>query len=242
MNCHFGGKRRLYDAVPEDLVDRAERRYPLDTGLSPRAGPRDRLRAFIRAFLFRTLDEGRPAWHGRLMVREMAEPVALDGIVSRTVRPTFAHLLAILSALLPGATPRVLEGVAGSVFGQVVFHRLALEAVKRVFPERTWPSAEIERLADRIARFTLAALPRFRRPCSASLTAACAPAPTVRAGRAIAVERKARGGVDLAEPVLRGPPRAGGEWERAPGEPVTGPRRRATKRSAARSGPIRTGR
>src|SRR4029453_11154321 len=74
VNYHFGDKERLYEAVLQYTFCRAVEAYPLDLGLGAEATAAERLRAFIRTHLFSVLDEGLPAWHGKLRAREMAEP------------------------------------------------------------------------------------------------------------------------------------------------------------------------
>jgi TetR/AcrR family transcriptional regulator, regulator of cefoperazone and chloramphenicol sensitivity len=75
VNYHFGDKEHLYAAVLQYTFRYARQKYFHPTlGLSADATPEARLRAFICSFLFRLLDEGLPAWHGKLMAREMAEP------------------------------------------------------------------------------------------------------------------------------------------------------------------------
>src|SRR5436853_38257 len=69
--------------------------------LSLTAPAKDRLHAFGRSWLFRMLGEGMPAWHGKLMAREMNEPTgAFDYILVESVRPMSQRLTAIVKELL----------------------------------------------------------------------------------------------------------------------------------------------
>ena len=71
VNYHFGGKERLYAEVLRFAHGCAMTKYPAGMGLEPQATPPQRLNAFVRSFLFRIFDEGRPAWHGRLVAKEI---------------------------------------------------------------------------------------------------------------------------------------------------------------------------
>src|SRR5579862_9119721 len=76
LHYHFGGKERMYAAVLADTAQKALDQYPIGGGAAPDAPAEARLEAFIRNYLERLLDEGRPAWFGQLFAREMFEPTA----------------------------------------------------------------------------------------------------------------------------------------------------------------------
>ena len=101
VNYHFGDKERLYAAVLQYTFRYAIEKYPLDLGLGAEATAEERLQAFIRSHLFGFLDEGLPAWHGKLMAREMAEPTGmLDTLVEPMIRPKAELLWASTRELL----------------------------------------------------------------------------------------------------------------------------------------------
>src|SRR5260221_2514212 len=74
VNYHFGDKERLYTAVLRYSHQCAGELFPTDSGLGSQAPARQRLHAFVRGLILRVLDKGRPAWHGKLMRQEVAEP------------------------------------------------------------------------------------------------------------------------------------------------------------------------
>ena len=76
VNYDFGYKENLYAQVlgVEDMC--AIVKHPLGLGVAPDAPPAERLHAFVKSMLHRLMDEGRPAWQGKLMSREMVEPTA----------------------------------------------------------------------------------------------------------------------------------------------------------------------
>lgn len=161
VNYHFGGKEGLYRAVLEQAQCHEGARELLESlaGLEPEA----QLRGFIRGFLARMFDEGRPAWLGKLMAREMVEPTeALDRIVERTIRPEWDLLVEVVARLAgPGVDRETIELSAASVMGQCVLYRNCAPIIERLFPDGE-PTASIERTAAHIADFSLAALATLR--------------------------------------------------------------------------------
>src|SRR5258705_6626977 len=123
VNYYFGDKERLYLAVLEHAHATALDRYPPDLGTTPTSSADERLRAFVRSFLLRILDDGVPAWLGKLMAREMIEPTAaLDGLVERVMRPLFTRLVGIVGELAGDrADPQHVRLCAQSVVGQCIF-------------------------------------------------------------------------------------------------------------------------
>ena len=101
VNYHFGDKESLYAEALTFALHCAHAKYPADLGLAPGATPAERLYAFVHSFLLRIFDEGRAAWHGKMMSREMIEPTAaLDGLVQAEIRPMSEQLSRIIRDLL----------------------------------------------------------------------------------------------------------------------------------------------
>lgn len=160
VNYHFGDKDRLYAAVLRYAHLCALEKYPLDLGLKSHATAEQQLHAFVRSFLLRIFDVGRPAWHGKLMSREMIEPTpALDALVEEEIRPNAERLQAIVSALLGRhVTQELLRLCTMSIVSQCVFYHHARPVINRLNPEMKYGPKEIDRLADHITQFSLAAL------------------------------------------------------------------------------------
>jgi hypothetical protein len=106
------------------------------------------------------LGEGTPAWHGKLMAREMSEPTAgFELLMSESVRPMAQRLSGLMAELLGSdASEITVRDCALSVAGQCCFYRHAHEMIKRLYPEQTNTPAHIEHLADHVTRFSLAAI------------------------------------------------------------------------------------
>src|ERR1700730_7222176 len=97
VNYHFRDKDGLYMAVLRFVHKTHVDKYPPDFGLSPGATAEQRLRAYIRSFLYRIFAEGRPGWRMKLMTREMMEPtLALDTLVEEAARPLHQELASIV--------------------------------------------------------------------------------------------------------------------------------------------------
>ena len=160
INYHFGDKEQLYCQVLQHWLGEALRKFPPDGHLPATAPPRQRLSAFIRSFLFRLLGEGTPAWHGRLMAREMSEPTAaFDIVITETARPMAQRLHGIVRELMgPNVSERTIRDHALSVVGQCCFYRHAHQMIRRLYPDLKYTSEHIEHLAEHITHFSLAAI------------------------------------------------------------------------------------
>ncbi|MCC6676361.1 MAG: CerR family C-terminal domain-containing protein [Phycisphaerales bacterium] len=169
VNYHFGGKEGLYRAVLEHAECHAGGAVALDA--MARLDPEDQLRAFVRGFMARMFEQGKPAWQGKLMVREMADPTeALDRVVERIIRPHWELLVEIVARVAgPGVDRESVELCAASVIGQCVLYRNCGPIIDRLSPghrqarnDREAAQATIERTARHIADFSLGALAAMR--------------------------------------------------------------------------------
>lgn len=168
VSYHFGSKEQLYHTVIGYWVEFAAERNPLQPPGD--ATPEQRLQHFVAAMLRRILDEGKPAWHGRLMFREMFEPTSyMDEHLRRYVAPMLQVLRDILSQW-PGRklsdTEIHLETM--SIMGQILFPMRIREVGPRMDALRLNPCGTeatpegnpitVDTLARHITAFTSAAL------------------------------------------------------------------------------------
>jgi TetR/AcrR family transcriptional regulator, regulator of cefoperazone and chloramphenicol sensitivity len=165
VNYHFRDKAGLYAAVVLETARVARGKYPEQFGLPPRPTPEQRLHAFVRSLLLRTLSSGPHAQHGKLLTRELIEPSpALDGIVRDDLQPMASSLLSIVRDLLGRkASPDLVQNCGLSVAGQIFFLFHCRPVLNRLFPDMTYAEADIERLASHITRFSLAAIKKLAR-------------------------------------------------------------------------------
>jgi AcrR family transcriptional regulator len=161
VNYHFGDKETLYLEVLRYAHGRALEKYPPLLNVPADAPPEKKLRAFVHSLLLRIFDKGPTAWHGRIMLREMIEPsAALDSLVEERMRPMASQLWQIVADILdcPLNHERV-RLCAFSVVSQCVFYHHCRPVMSRLFPKQEpLDAAGIERLADHITRFSLAAM------------------------------------------------------------------------------------
>ncbi|HLL90334.1 MAG TPA: CerR family C-terminal domain-containing protein [Tepidisphaeraceae bacterium] len=160
IHYHFGDKQRLYAAAVRYCHDHTKR-HALEADAPPdTAAPEQRLRAFVRGMLRGTLDDGKPAWHTKLMAREMNEPSAvLNQIVAEGIRPRFELLSAIVRGLVgPGADERVVVRCCRSVVGQCLFYHFARPVLVRLAPGERLDASAVDALADHVAAFSLAGI------------------------------------------------------------------------------------
>ncbi|HEY2773925.1 MAG TPA: CerR family C-terminal domain-containing protein [Candidatus Binatia bacterium] len=152
---HFGSKAALYEAVMRRAQEYAAERYPI-AGLGDAAAvdAEAALGRFVETLLRRLLDTGRPAWHGQLMTREMAEPSAAFHILSEEMaRPMFAECAAILARLTgEKESSEHIRLCVSSVIGQCTVHRNARALLKVMHPGA---SMDVAVLAKHIVRFSL---------------------------------------------------------------------------------------
>ena len=158
VNYHFGDKEELYAAVFD--YARACAVAQFNELVVPTIPPEERLRAFVQAVLVRFFDEGRPAWLGKLVAREMIEPTkALDSLVNGQIRPNSERLRALVRELVGREIDeQELWRCTFSIAAQWLFYFHCGQVVKRLNPDQRFGSQEIKRLADHITKFSVAAL------------------------------------------------------------------------------------
>ncbi len=163
VNYHFGDKERLYSEVLQYAHASAIQKYPPLPRQMEGASPEERLLAFVHSFLSRLLDQGRPAWHAKLIAREMVEPTtALDALVENSLRPQTELLKSIVRDLLgEHSDPGRVRLCVQSIVGQCLYHHHGRTIIQRLYPEQKPPFQDIEGLADHITRFSLAAIKHY---------------------------------------------------------------------------------
>lgn len=162
VNYHFGGKEQLYRAVLEYSFQYAQERYPLT--LDPSATHEQQLYTFVDTSLKRMMDQGKPAWHGQLIMREFSEPTGeLDAIAERYMKPHFEMLIDVLRSLLGPKVPGERLKLMGlSVLGQTVFYKNCKEAICRICPSVVVDESQRVAICDHIVGVSLSAVRDIR--------------------------------------------------------------------------------
>ncbi len=168
INYHFGGKERLYSDVLRFVDDAVHDRHPAAAPEVSRLTPEQRLEFFITHFMRKVFDSDRPAWHQRLMAREMVEPTfALDELIDRNIKPRSLILQAIIRELLgPGATDTQVQRCAASVVGQCLFYWHCRPMIARLMPHLGYSPENLASIAAHITNFALAGIAAARTPAS----------------------------------------------------------------------------
>jgi hypothetical protein len=136
----------------------AVERHPIGAGAPPDATPAQRLEAFVKGYIERILDTGRPAWHGRLISREMVDPTrAIDHLAEHFVKPQYQRLSAIVRDLLGFDAPEpVVRRCCFSVVGQCVFMKICRPVITRIAPQQGYEPEDRAAMAEHIAQSSLA--------------------------------------------------------------------------------------
>ncbi|MBF0549555.1 MAG: CerR family C-terminal domain-containing protein [Deltaproteobacteria bacterium] len=159
INYHFGDKEGLYSAVLEHSLGSALKKYPPDLNVTTKSRAEERLDAFIRSFLSRLLDDGRPAWHGKLVALEIANPTAaLDQIIETVIGPLYAHLTVIVRELMAdSADEESIHACVFSIMGQCLFFHHSRHVITKLYPQELGAGA-IGRLTNHITKFSMGAI------------------------------------------------------------------------------------
>ena len=171
VNYYFRDKAELYSAV----LLHAQRCAVETVGGAASAGPaEERLREFIEGLMRHLLDPLRPAWHSRLMAREMAAPTRmLHNLIDEVFRPKVEILDGILRDLSDGClSDAEISRASASIVSQCVFYRQNRPVILRLYPESLGDGDPIEKLADHIASFSLGGIERLKKASPEKLSIA----------------------------------------------------------------------
>jgi AcrR family transcriptional regulator len=163
IKYHYGGKEKLYSEVLRYWHEFAIRKYPPLLGVDENGSAEEQLRAFIRSLLFRLLDKGKPAWFGKLMAREMAEPTGIfDRLVEENVLSLHELLASIIRKIIGSSvSTEIIRLCCLSIVGQCLFY-YSQRFVTRLFQRDMATPGEIEGIADHILRFSLKGFKHYK--------------------------------------------------------------------------------
>lgn len=164
VNYHFGGKERLYAEVLRYVDSMGTERHPLASP-NPLDPPEVRLAWFIRQFLSRVFDTDRPAWHQRIMNREMVEPTfALEELCDNNIKKRSLILQGIVREFLGAdATDQLVQRGAASVVGQCLFYWHCRPVICRIMPHIGFGPDSTASIAEHVTRFSISGLEGMRR-------------------------------------------------------------------------------
>jgi len=165
INYHFGGKRELYAEVLSLIFGYIMGKYPPDLGQDEAHTPEERLFAFVRSFLLRMLDPGTPAWHRKLIAREMGQPSpAMRDAIQKRIRKGHCLLSDILLELLGRkAGDECVDLCIASIAGQCLFYLRGRHMAARMLRHIEVTPKGVDKLARHITEFSLGGLERRRK-------------------------------------------------------------------------------
>jgi AcrR family transcriptional regulator len=159
VNYHFRDKSGLYiEAVKAAHCSSMQASPEWPPGMSTG----QKLHVWVREMLSQLLDPTRPAWHARLMMRELAEPTeACAALVESYIRPSAQLLEEILRDPLnarPGQPPLnhatfYLHGF--SVVAQCLFFKVQRPIAELLVGTANYATYSVDVLAEHITRFSL---------------------------------------------------------------------------------------
>ena len=163
VNYHFGDKTQLYFEVLRHSYRVVP--PPAPPGSTRRRRPREQLRTFVHDFLTRLLNPGPDGWQDKLIAMEMIEPThGLDTMVEERIRPMADYVRQLVRQILgSGADPEIVRLCGCSIVSQCLFYEHCRAVICRLFPEHHYDAPAIERLAEHITRFSVAAIGHYAR-------------------------------------------------------------------------------
>jgi AcrR family transcriptional regulator len=156
VNYYFRDKLGLYI----EAVKRAHcSQVTVDFDTLPHASTAQKLHLFVTGMLTHLLDDSRPTWHARLMMRELAEPTeACTALVESYIRPMALELEKILREVVPSHNRADFYMFGFSVVAQCLFYRVQRPIAEVLVGPAEYAQYTVPKLAEHITRFSLSGL------------------------------------------------------------------------------------
>jgi TetR/AcrR family transcriptional regulator, regulator of cefoperazone and chloramphenicol sensitivity len=154
VNYHFGDKETLYREAWRHAFREGVKAHPIGRGLGESAPPAERLKALIRAFVLRSVDENDREF--LIMHREVSNPTGLlEEVIETELLPMQERMEAIVKDLLgPAASDERVRHCALSVMNQCLHPMLKRNA--GIDAERSRrPRLDIPAFIDHVVLFSL---------------------------------------------------------------------------------------
>ena len=158
VNYYFRDKEHLYIEAVKGPACGSWKRRPCRPGRRTRRRPSS-CATSSRVMVGRLMSPDKPAWHARLMVRELTEPTtACAEWVEEYVRPHAQVLKDVLAEVLPPGTSDLQRYLTGfSIMGQCLFYMHCKPVVQLLLGD-DHAGITPQLVADHVAEFSLAAL------------------------------------------------------------------------------------
>jgi TetR/AcrR family transcriptional regulator, regulator of cefoperazone and chloramphenicol sensitivity len=159
VNYTFGDKLGLYTEVLR-LSKRAPGMAQITEAMDAAGSPQELLRNLIRVRLESLCVGKGPNWGFRIMMHEFSQPTpAMTRVIDEEMRPVYKRVLQAVGEII-GRPPEDEKTrlCNNSIIGQVLFYTFSLPVLSRLQPELKLTPDQLERIAEHIAEFSLAAL------------------------------------------------------------------------------------
>lgn len=163
VNYHFRDKQGLYNQVLVRMAGEA-RIESMRATLEQSAPPEEILRRVIKARLQGLGTDHLPDWHFRIVAREFSHPTpAMSRMIDKVSRPLYERLLDLVGQIihLPADDEKT-RLCTHSVMGQIFLYALACPILSKLWRGMKMTPAQMDRIADHIADFSLAYLRELR--------------------------------------------------------------------------------
>jgi TetR/AcrR family transcriptional regulator, regulator of cefoperazone and chloramphenicol sensitivity len=164
VNYHFGDKLGLYTEVLRESMQSTTRNEALRAALEYKTAPEEVLREVISALLHTVCAADHRDRRLGLMMHELAQPTpAMPRVIDETMAPIYARLRELIGSIigLPHDDEKT-RLCTHSIVGQIVHYMHARPILMRLWPEFKMAPAQLDRIAQHIADFSLAHLREMR--------------------------------------------------------------------------------
>ena len=159
VNYHFGDKLELYTAVLRETVQ-SPSLEAIRSALGQDVPPEQALREVIKAMLARMCTDDQRDRRWRLMMHELAEPTpAMSRVIDETSRPLYNRLRELIGRMIGRSSDDEKTRLCtNSIIGQVILYAHWRPILARTWPALKMSPAQLGRIAEHIADFSLAYL------------------------------------------------------------------------------------
>jgi TetR/AcrR family transcriptional regulator, regulator of cefoperazone and chloramphenicol sensitivity len=164
VNYTFGDKLGLYTEVLRQYL-RAKQTGELMAAIDAAHSPEEKLRRVIHMRLQSLCSGRRPDWGFRIVMHEFSQPTpAMTRVIDEAMRPIYTRVLSAVGQVL-GLPPdhEITRLCNNSIIGQILFYTFSQPVLSRLQPDLKLTPQQVERIADHVCEFSLAALTEMSR-------------------------------------------------------------------------------
>lgn len=159
VNYTFGDKLGLYTETLRQAL-RASEIAQVTAAMDAAGTPEEVLRAVVRVRLHSLCGRKTPDRAFQIVMHEFSQPTpAMGRVIDEGMRPVYGRMLKAVGALI-GRPPEdeTTKLCNNSIIGQVLFYKSSQPVLARLQPELKLTPETLERIAEHIAEFSVAAL------------------------------------------------------------------------------------